>query len=144
MGSGGQDEALGHRVRGGPELLANTLRGASALAHIAVDAPGETDFGWSVDVAADAQEGSKLGVVQGQDAFDEHDRTRGDELKDSGNAGVLLEVVDRAVNGATGGEQAHVLEDELAFERIRMIEVAAGACLGREMRKVAVVEVERK
>ena len=67
-----------------------------------------------------------------------------DRLEGVGHAGVAAEVVDGALNGAAEAEVAQVLDEELALERVRVIEVLLVAAVERELREVAVVEVERE
>ncbi len=62
---GGQDVLLGHGVSGGPELVADALFGATALAHVAMDAACEADRGWSFDVDGEGVEGEQFGIVEG-------------------------------------------------------------------------------
>ena len=66
----------------------------------------------------------------------------GDEVERVGDAGVGAEVVDRALDGETGGEDADVREDELGLEGVGMVEVALVAGVEGEVGEVAVVEVE--
>ena len=56
MGLRGDDVEFGHGLGGGVELVADGLLGATALAHVTVDATGEADVGRGVDVDAEVVE----------------------------------------------------------------------------------------
>ncbi len=144
MGGGGQDVEVGHGFGGGFELVADGLLGAAALEHVAVDAAVEADLVGGVDVDAEVIEREKLGVVEGEDAFDDDDGGGGDGVEAVGDAGVGFEVVDGAVDRLAGGEAADVFDDELGFERVRVVEVELVASVEGELREVAVVKVERE
>ncbi len=143
-GLGGQDVEVGHGFGGGVELVADGLLGAAAVAHVAVDAALQADLVGRVDVDGEVEERVELRVVQGEDAFDDDDVGRGDEVEGACDAGVRLEVVDGAVDGLTLGEGADVFDDEFGLERVGVVEVAFVAGVEWEVREVAVVEVERE
>ena len=58
--------------------------GAAALADVAVDAAGEADLVGGVDVDGEGVEREELGVVEGEDAFDDDDLCGGDEVEGGG------------------------------------------------------------
>ncbi len=144
VGFGGYDVELGHGPGSGFPLGVNACFGAAAFAHVAVDAAVKADLVGGVDVDGEAVEGQELGVMEGEDTLDDDDAFRGDGFEGFGDAGVGLEVVDGAVDGLARGEAAEVLDEEFAFERVRVIEVALVAAVERELGEVAVVEVERE
>jgi hypothetical protein len=109
-----------------------------------VDAAPEAEVGGCVDEDADVVERAESVVVKGEDAFDDDDGGGRDPLEGAGDAGVGGEVVDGPLDGAADGEGADVLDDELGFERIGMIEVTLVAFVEREPGEIAVVEVERE
>ena len=123
MGLRGEDVFFGHGAGGGFELVADGLLGAAALAHVAIDAAVEADFVGGVDVDAEVVEGDELGVVEGEDAFDDDDAGRGDGFERVGDAGVAGEIVYRALDGEAFGEGADVGDDELGFEGVGVVEV---------------------
>ena len=85
-------------------MRADGFFGAAAFAHVAMDAAGEADVGWGVDVDGEGVEGQQLCVMQCEDAFDE-DVLRGSEgLELVGDPGVGGEIVDRALDGFAGGD----------------------------------------
>ncbi len=128
---------------GGPELLADTLFGAAALADIACDAAEKADLVWGLHVDGDRIERLQLGVVQGENAFHDDYAGRRDGVETVG-ARVGLEVVDGALDGLAVGEFADVFDDEFRFEGVGVVEVLLVAAIERELREVAVVEVERE
>ncbi len=140
----GDDVEVGHGAGCGFELGDDGFFGAAALAHVTVDAALEADFVGGVDVDAEVVERVELGVVEGEDAFDENEFGGGDGLEGFGDAGVGGKVVDGALDGMAGGERADVLDDELGFERVGVVEVVLFAGFEGELREVAVVEVERE
>ena len=73
VGGGGEDVEVGHGFGGGFELSAYALFGAAAFEHVAVDAAVEADLVGGVDVDAEVIERKQLGVVEGEDAFDDDD-----------------------------------------------------------------------
>ena len=135
---------LGHGAGGGFELFADGCFGAAAFTHVAIDAAVEADFVGRVDVDAEVVERDELGIMQREDTFDEDDLGWSDGVEVVGDAGVVGEVVDRALDGAAKGEVADVGDEELGFEGVGVVEVLFVAGVERELREVAVVEVERK
>ena len=135
---------LGHGAGGGIELVADGLLGAAALAHVAVDAAVEANLIRGVDIDAEVVEREKLGVVERKDAFDEDHAGGRDGVEGVGNAGVAGEVVDGALDGEALRERSDVLDDELGFEGVGMVEVLLVAGVEGELREVAVVEIEGK
>jgi hypothetical protein len=113
-------------------LLADAGFGAAALAHVSVDAALEAEVGGGVDEDADVVKRAEGLVMESEDAFDDHNGGWRDLFEGSGDAGVSGEVVDGALDGAAGGEGADVLDDELGFERVGVIEVALVAFVERE------------
>ena len=140
----GRDVLVGHGLGGGEELLAHAFGGAAALAHVAVDAAHQADVVRRVDVDGDVVKRQQLLVVQGENAFDDDDLPWLDAGVAAGDAGMRGEIVDGAVDGLTRGERADVLEDQLGFERVGVVEVALVPRVERELRQVAIVEVERE
>ena len=144
VGLGGEDVLFGHGAGGGFELVADGLLGAAAFAHVAVDAAVEANLIGGVDVDAEVVEREKLGVVEGEDAFDEDDAGGGDGVEGVGNAGVAGEIVDGTLDGEALRERSDVVDEELGFEGIGMVEVLLVAGVEGELREVAVVEIEGK
>src|ERR1700683_2331401 len=79
-----------------------------------------------------------------EDAFDEDEAGGGEGIKDAKDAGVGGEIVDGALDGLAGSERAYVLDEQLAFERVRVIEVLLVAGVERELGEIAVIEIEGK
>jgi hypothetical protein len=109
-----------------------------------VDAAGEADVVGCVDVDAEVVKRVECGVVEREDSFDENEATGNDGLEGSGDAGVVGEVVDGAVDGVAGGERADVLYEELACEGVGVVEVLLVARIQRKLAEVAVIEIERE
>jgi hypothetical protein len=57
---------------------------------------------------------------------------------------VAGEVVDRSLDGLALREVANVLDKKFALQRVGMVEVALVALVERKLRKVAIVEIQRK
>src|SRR5581483_11535344 len=75
-------------------------------------------------------------------AFDD-DEARGlDALEGAGHASVRAEIVDGPVDRVALFEREEVRDEELAFERVGVVEVLLVARVQREVREVAIVEVE--
>lgn len=142
VGGRGEDVEFSHGFGGGFELGAYAFFGAAAFEHVAVDASGEADVVWGVDVDGEVVEGDEIGVVEGEDAFDDDDGGWGDGIEVVGDAGVGGEVVDGALDGLSAGEGADVLDDEFGLERVGVVEVALVAGVEGELGEIAVVEVE--
>ena len=103
VGAGRQDVLDGHGESSGFELLADHFGGAAALGDVAVDAAGEADAVGGMDVDGGGVEREELGVVEGEDAFDDDDAGGSDGVGLAGDAGVSFEVVDRALDGQAAG-----------------------------------------
>ena len=142
VGLGGEDVHFRHGSGCGFELGYDGFFGAAAFAHIAIDAAVEANFVGGIDVDAEVVERDELGVVEGEDAFDEDDAGGVDEVEGVGDAGVAGEVVYRALDGEAFGERADVGDDELGLEGVGVVEVLFVAGVEREPREVAVVVVE--
>ena len=140
----GQNVEVGHGFGRGFELVAYGLFGTAALAHVAVDAASEADVMRGFDVDAEVVERDELGEMEREDAFDDDETCGGDGLEGAEDAGVGREIVNGTLDGAAGGERADVLDEELALERIRMVEVLLVAGVERELGEVAVIEVQRE
>jgi len=141
---GRDDVEVGHRLGGGFELGDNGSFRAAAFAHVAIDAALKADFVGGIDVDAEVIERVQLGIVEREDAFDEDKLTGSNRLESTRNAGVRGEVVDGALNGVASCKGADMLNDELGFERVGVVEVTFIAGVERELREVAVVEIERE
>jgi hypothetical protein len=87
---GGQDVEVGHGTGGGFELGSDAGFGASAVAHVAIDAALETNLVGGVYVDAEVIEREKLGVVEGEDAFDDDYAGGGDGVEGSGDGEWVL------------------------------------------------------
>lgn len=138
----GKDEAFGHGLGEGSELLADAGLGAATLADVAVDATGETHRLGSLDEDGEIEEGAELGEVEGEDAFDDEDGSGVGALGTVGDAGVGAEVVGGEVDRAAFDEAVEVLQEEVDLEGVRVVEVACGAFGWRDVAEVAVEAVE--
>ena len=142
MGLGGKDVALGHGADGGFVLFADAGFGAASFVHVAVDAAREADVGRGVYVNGEMVEREEIGVVEGEDAFDDDHGAGCDGGEGFGHAGVGLEVVDGALNGVSLGEGAEVGDEKLGLEGVGVVKVALVAGVEREPGEVAVIEIE--
>ena len=114
------------------ELRADTFFCAAAFAHVAIDAALQADLVGRVDVDGELVQGQEFGVVQGEDAFNDDDAFRHHGFEGVRYAGVGFEVVHRTLYGAALREIPDVRDEEFAFERIRVVEVAFVAAVKRE------------
>ncbi len=142
VGLRGQDVLFGHGAGGGFELGADGFFGAAALAHVAIDAAVEADFVGGVDVDAEVVERYEFWVVERENAFDEDDAGGDDGVEDAGDAGVVGEIVTRTLDGVAVAEAVDVLDEELGFQGVGVVEVLLVALVEGKLREVAVVPVE--
>src|ERR1700761_9025670 len=143
-GLGGQDVELGHGLCSGCELCAHAFFGTPPLAHVAIDAAVQADRIGCVDVHAKVEKRDQLVIVERENAFHNDELFRCDGIEGIGNARVDFEIVDRALDGKAVREIPDVLDEELAFKRIRMIEVLFVARVQRELRQITVVQIQRE
>lgn len=134
----------GHGVGGGFELRADAPFRAASFSGVAVDAAGEADVVRGVYVDGEVEERAQVGVVEGEDAFDDDEGVWGDFVEGAGDAGVGAEVVNGPPDGVAVGERADVGDEELGLEGVGVVKVAFVAGVEGELREVTVVEVERK
>ena len=76
-----------------------------------------------VYVDGQVEEWAQVGVVEGEDAFDDDEGAWVDPVEGAGDAGVGAEVVARALDGVALGEGADVGDEELGFEGVGVVEV---------------------
>ena len=76
----------------------------------------------------------QLRVVQRQNPFHNHNARRHNRLRDARHARVRLEVVDRPLDRFALGQRPHMLHNQLALQRVGMVEVALRSRVQRELR----------
>src|SRR5664280_312245 len=127
-------------AHGGLVLRDDALHGPAALGDVALQPPDEPDVGIRVDVDLHVEEFPELRLGEDEDAVHEDDLSWLDAAG-LGRAAVELEVVDRRLDDHSLLERLEMAHEQLALERVRMVEILPVEDVLRQIHEVPVVRV---
>jgi len=139
--TGRQNVLKRHRPYGGVVLLENAFPGSTPLGNVALQPAAQTFFIARGDEHRQIQKFAHFPMMQRENSFDDEDGLRLDVARPWGT-GVLIEEINRLLNGFATGESGQLRGEERPIESVGMIVVECAARFQRQMGLRMIISVK--
>ncbi len=132
-----------HGPNGGVILIEHAFARASTLRDVAFEAAAQAFLIAGRHEDAEVEERANVGMMERENPFHNEDRPRIDAAR-RGGARVLIEEINRLLNGFPACQRAEVLGEKRPIEGVWMVVIEGGALFEREMGLRVIISVERE